>query len=460
MERRKKKKKKENRYPGVRPWKHPGTYRIDYYDHKGVHRTRIFHGSKADAARLRTKLLAQADRITHGLEPPPVRCQSLFSTENYLKALASQPRMASISKLVAIGVQLHPDFEFSPSKVRATRYYLNIWDTGDPNLPTQVPVPYRGGYIGGFNDLLTPQNYVFLADGEGILCHDLSHPSKGHVELKGVDEVSDQFCKTSKHLISGLHHVLQVRSLDDILSHLEKAQPSDKIIDVPYQELEYRSMDEGDTILSMLPFGPKYTDKIILNTADDKTFLFDPNSLEAQAVLDHTGLDFPHRFQRREKYHFIQTDLGEYLVVTESTSDKQHPNRVYSINIRGPPSIKELEALELHDKQILSMNRTSEYYLQLLIKYRDKTFLQLLHPFTREIQDSRELKRKYDLGDRLHQVGDQLLIVRHLKDQIVDAESEEYIKLSGAENNVAIPEISSTWEYPQYLCVAPSPAKS
>ncbi len=114
----------------------------------------------------------------------------------------------------------------------------------------------------------------------------------------------------------------------------------------------------------------------------------------------------------------------------------------------------ELEPLQLHDKQILSMKKTSDDYLQLLTNHGGKSLLELVNPLTREIKESRELKRKYDLGDRLHQVEDQLVIVRHLEDEIVDAETEDYIKLSGAENNVPIPEISSTWEYPQYLYVA------
>lgn len=64
------------------------------------------------------------------------------------------------------------------------------------------------------------------------------------------------------------------------------------------------------------------------------------------------------------------------------------------------------------------------------------------------------MSRNYNLGDRLQEVGGQLLIVRRLENKIVDAETEESVMLTGARNDVPIPEISSTWEVPQYLYVA------
>ena len=55
----------------MRPGRKPETYRVDYYDWDGTRRTRIFHGSEADAAKYRRAKLAEVDRIKHGLEPPP-----------------------------------------------------------------------------------------------------------------------------------------------------------------------------------------------------------------------------------------------------------------------------------------------------------------------------------------------------------------------------------------------------
>lgn len=49
-------------------------------------------------------------------------------------------------------------------------------------------------------------------------------------------------------------------------------------------------------------------------------------------------------------------------------------------------------------------------------------------------------------------------MVRYLENEIVDAATEESIRLTGAENDVPIPEISSTWKVPQFLYVAQLPS--
>lgn len=65
--------RRKYRYPGVRPGKNPGAYRIEYYDWDNTRRTKVFHGSESDAARLRRSIIAKVDRIKNGLELPPAR---------------------------------------------------------------------------------------------------------------------------------------------------------------------------------------------------------------------------------------------------------------------------------------------------------------------------------------------------------------------------------------------------
>ena len=185
--------------------------------------------------------------------------------------------------------------------------------------------------------------------------------------------------------------------------------------------------------------------------------MLDPNSGRIEQIMTMTPQHYPYTFQRREQYHFIPASPSKYLVFTESTSDDQNPNRVYSLSIRGPPTVKELEPLELRGRQILSMLPPNENLLTLLTNHDDHSYVETLDTTTRKIHDSRPLSRRYDLGDRLHQVGGDLLIVRHLQNEIVDAESEAYIKLTGAVNDVPIPEISSTWDVPQYFYVTRYP---
>ncbi|MFH1851073.1 MAG: tyrosine-type recombinase/integrase [Candidatus Neomarinimicrobiota bacterium] len=62
--------RKPKNLPGITPGKRPGTYRIQYYDWNGSHRTKVFNGSLPDAVKLRRSLLAKVDRIKNGLEAP------------------------------------------------------------------------------------------------------------------------------------------------------------------------------------------------------------------------------------------------------------------------------------------------------------------------------------------------------------------------------------------------------
>ena len=62
---------KKYRYPGIRPWKKPETYRVDYLDHNGLRHQKTFHGTESDAVKYRRAILAKVDRIKAGLEVPP-----------------------------------------------------------------------------------------------------------------------------------------------------------------------------------------------------------------------------------------------------------------------------------------------------------------------------------------------------------------------------------------------------
>ena len=106
--------------------------------------------------------------------------------------------------------------------------------------------------------------------------------------------------------------------------------------------------------------------------------------------------------------------------------------------------------------QANTLNALSENdQLTLLANHGDMSYIEILNPFQREITEARPLEQKYDLGDRLHQVENDLIIVRSLKNEIVDVATEDSIRLTGAENDIPIPEISSTWKVPQFLYVAP-----
>lgn len=68
---------KKYRHPGVRPWKKPGTYRVDYLDHNGLRHQKTFHGTESDAVKYRRAILAKVDRIKAGLEVPPEEAVSI-----------------------------------------------------------------------------------------------------------------------------------------------------------------------------------------------------------------------------------------------------------------------------------------------------------------------------------------------------------------------------------------------
>ena len=363
--------------------------------------------------------------------------------------------MSSLDNLLIIGVRKNPDLRFIDLEKGITHYSLNLWRAHHPYEPQVVPVPYRGGFFGGFNDLKALDKYLLIVDGESILAYHLTDLNKGYAEFMGVEEVSESACETHNHMVSCLDNFIQIRSLDDITSVLQQAAFSNEHVEVPYRQIQHRG--RGDTVLSMMAIENGSSEFALLNDAEDQSYLIFPSSGRAHSVEFLTKQEFPHTFQRREQFHFIPEDQSKYLIFTESTSDNRHRNRVYSFNIRGPPTITELEPLQLPETQIESMLLDEGNHLNLLSNQEGISFLQRLDPIRREIISSRPLARTYEPGDRLQEVGGQLLIVRHLENEVVDAETEDSVMLTGAENDIPIQEISSTWNVPQYLYVARYP---
>ena len=363
-----------------------------------------------------------------------------------------------LENLVVVSGSENSDFDFEEPKERDIRFYLNIWNSSKPNKPNTVAVPYRGGYRAGdgLNDVRLEGRYLFVADNEGILCYDINNLLQGYTELGGVHEVSALLCKTSKYLISGAMKWVQIRRLDKISKQLKNSDFSNGQVEMPFDELAYDS--EGDTFLSMMGFGSEGQEKIILNTASDKSYLIDPESRKVEQMKVIDGL-FPNTFQRRSKYHFIKNGDNSYLIFTEySKEDQSHDIRVYSLSLAtSSPSIKEIRSFE--NEEIISMLLPPNEEMKILWKNRMQSYLETMDPISfaegkeKRIQQ-RGLKKSYHLGDRLQEVDGQLLIVRHEEDEIVDAVTEESIKFTGAVNDLAIPEISSIWENPQFLYVA------
>ncbi|MCH8836270.1 MAG: hypothetical protein IIA60_00550, partial [Candidatus Marinimicrobia bacterium] len=262
--------------------------------------------------------------------------------------------MKSLDNLLIVGVQSGPGMEFMSLKKDVSRYSLNIWSTNQPAAPLVIPIPCRGdGYRGGFNHITAQDHYLFAANGEGILTIDLTYPNRGYVEFTGVNEISEYLCNTSGYLISCLDNLIQVRSLDDITTALEGSNFGGMQINIPYHQLQHEG--EGDTILALFPIPGLGEEYALLNNATDKSYLIDPQQGQCQPVRFSSKQQLPYTFQRREQFHFITTEPSKHLVFTESTSDDQQQNRVYSLDIRGPPTITELEPLDLNGRQILSM---------------------------------------------------------------------------------------------------------
>ena len=69
------KKSSNTNIPGVRK-KAPGKFILDFRDHNGRRRQKLFHGNKVDAVRARMAILARRDRIRAGIEAPPEKTQA------------------------------------------------------------------------------------------------------------------------------------------------------------------------------------------------------------------------------------------------------------------------------------------------------------------------------------------------------------------------------------------------
>jgi len=253
--------------------------------------------------------------------------------------------MAALESYVIVGVRRNPDIESIDLVKGITHYSLNLWRALQPGEPQVIPVLYRGGYRGGFSAVTAIDNYLLVADGTGILAYDLGAPSKGYIEFSGVNEVSDAICKTPNYIVSCLHNLIQVRTRKDILEYLKDSEFSDRQMDIPYRLFQHEG--EGNTNLTLIPLVDDSKEMILLNNAEDNSYLIEPRSGHTRKVEVLSESGFPHTFQRQQQYHLISEGQSQYTVFTESTfrgsikpspSDR-HPNRVYSLDIRGPPIV-------------------------------------------------------------------------------------------------------------------------
>ncbi len=359
--------------------------------------------------------------------------------------------MATLENLVIVGVRDNPEKDLVDTEAEMARFYLNVWKSERPEEPVVLPVPYRGGLFGGFNDLITLSHYLLLADAEGIMVYDLNDLSQGYKELNGVKGVSEQLCNTSNYLISNLQNNVQIRSWNNIIASIKRSKPTDEFIEIPYREIQID--DEGSTTLSTIPVRNSDIEFTIMNNNDEKTYLIEPKSCYSRQVELRSKVEFPYTFQRREQYHVVPTGSSNYLIFTEATSDEQYPNRVYSLNIGDIPTITELEPLECENRRILSMVPSDSNGLILLSNYQGRSFLEVLDPQRRIIVKSKRLANHYAYGNRLYQADGKLLIIDYLKNKISDTQSEDFIQLLGADFDTPIPRISSIWENPQYLYI-------
>ena len=68
--------------------------------------------------------------------------------------------MPTLDNLRIIGVYTSPDAYDADSQEGMIHSQLNLWGA---NKPAIIAVPYRGGYIGGFNDMTTFHKYLLIA---------------------------------------------------------------------------------------------------------------------------------------------------------------------------------------------------------------------------------------------------------------------------------------------------------
>ena len=62
--------KSKHKYPGVRK-KSAGNFILDFIDHNGKRRQKLFHGSELEAYRARNAIISRRDKIRAGIEAPP-----------------------------------------------------------------------------------------------------------------------------------------------------------------------------------------------------------------------------------------------------------------------------------------------------------------------------------------------------------------------------------------------------
>ena len=364
-----------------------------------------------------------------------------------------------LENLIIVGGRSSPDWNFDDHKEGDTRFNLSIWDTSKkPYTFHDVAVPYRGGYNAGdgLNDIRLEGRYLLVADNEGILCYDVNNPNRGYTELGGIVETSWLLSRTSNHLISGGFDTIQVHDLKDIYSYLKNSDFSGNKIDIPYREV---LCDTGGNYFSMISFGKTGSEKILLNTTRDESHIIDPYSGETKQVIfrDEDNL-FPDTLQRKAIHHFKHMAGHGYSILTEyMKEDQPHEVREYQFHDTPSPWVFKVGKIEFEDRQIISTILDKKKELVLLTDTGSESRLERMDTRTKEILDIQQLPNRYEMGDRLHMVDDDLFIVRHREEDyssIVDIKTNQEMVLSDAVAELSIPEISSVWEYPQTLYVA------
>ena len=174
---------KTRNHPGIRPGKRPGTFRIQYYDWNGSHRTKIFNGSLSDAAKLRRSLLAKVDRIKNGLEAPEKKTTIItlgdlweeFQKDYQLKVEAGSIEQSSYKRYK---FSIDSLFDYQPALVNKNIKYFNWKDFEGFKIHRQSQGYAPDGVNTNLRNLRTIFNYAI---SNGLLTQ---NPMKGVSNVK------------------------------------------------------------------------------------------------------------------------------------------------------------------------------------------------------------------------------------------------------------------------------------
>ena len=175
--------KKTRNHPGIKPGKRPGTYRIQYYDWNGSHRTKIFNGSLSDAAQLRRSLLAKVDRIKNGLEvPEKISTITTLSDlwEEFQKDYKLKVESGSIehSSFIRYKFSIDALFDYQPTFGNKSLEYFNWKDIEGFKIHRQSQGYAPDGINTNLRNLRTIFNY---AVSNGLIA---KNPMKGVSNVK------------------------------------------------------------------------------------------------------------------------------------------------------------------------------------------------------------------------------------------------------------------------------------